>query len=218
LTTQRLLDAAQKLFAKKGFEGVSVETITETAGYSRGAFYSNFDSKEEMFFELLRRDHQRKSDELNALVDDDIPIEQVRQRANDIYSQMYRDNESCMNWTEARMLAARDARFRGRLNELIDAKRETIAQFIRYFYRRVGVAPPIPPDDLAMGFMSLAEGVKLCLMSNPADLSSDTVESLLKVFADSIMELALVKAREAAGGNRRSRAATAAGAIAKRER
>jgi AcrR family transcriptional regulator len=209
LTTQRLLDAAQKLFAKKGFEAVSVETVSEAAGYSRGAFYSNFDSKEELFFELIRRDHQRKNDELNALIDDSMPIEQVRQRVNEHYSQLYRDNESCMNWTEARMLAARDARFRVRLNALIEQKRQGIAGFIQYFYQRVGVTPPIPPNDLAMGFMSLAEGIKLYLLSSPTDLSPDTVESILKVFVDTMMELAHTKAsRRAAASPEREPAAT----------
>jgi AcrR family transcriptional regulator len=203
LTTSRLLDAAQKLFAKRSFAGVSVETICEAAGYSRGAFYSNFDSKGELFFELLRRDHQRRTDELNALIDPGIPIEQVRRRANEIYGRMYRDNESCMNWTEARMLAARDARFRTRLNALIAEKRHGIAQFIRYFYDRVGVAPPIAPDDLAMGFMSLAEGIRLYLMSSPAELSTDTVAVVLAVFTDSIMELALIKADAARARGRR---------------
>ncbi len=53
-TTQRLLDAAQKLIAKKGLSAASVEDIAEAAGYTRGAFYSNFSSKGDLFIELLR--------------------------------------------------------------------------------------------------------------------------------------------------------------------
>jgi AcrR family transcriptional regulator len=213
LTTQRLLDAAQKLFARKSFEGVSVEMISEAAGYSRGAFYSNFDSKDELFIELLRRDHRRATDELNALVDDSVPIEDIRQRASDIYSQLYRDNESCMNWTEARLLAARDTHFRSRLNAMMAEKRQNIARFISYFYGRAGVAPPIPAQDLAMGFMSLAEGVKLYMMSSPTELSTGVAESLLKVFVDAIMDQALVKPRPErkhapSSGSKRPRAAS----------
>ena len=54
-TRQRLLDAAQAIFMKKGFVAASVEDIAEAAGYTRGAFYSNFRSKPELFLELLRR-------------------------------------------------------------------------------------------------------------------------------------------------------------------
>jgi AcrR family transcriptional regulator len=193
-TTQRLLDAAQKLIARKGLEAASVENIAAAAGYTRGAFYSNFSSKDDLFIELLRRDHQKATAQLNALRDASLPVDQVQSGARDVYSQMYRDNESFMNWTEARMLAARDARFRAKLNELMAEKRAQIAEFIRYFYDRVGVAPPVPPERLAMGFMSLAEGVKLYMMSSPAEMTSPIAESLLTVFVDSIMRLARLEA------------------------
>ena len=45
MTHRRLIEAAERLFVRKGFDEASVEEISETAGYSRGAFYSNFDNK-----------------------------------------------------------------------------------------------------------------------------------------------------------------------------
>jgi AcrR family transcriptional regulator len=51
-TRQLLLEAAASVFARKGFAGASVEEIAEAAGYSIGAVYSNFGSKEELFLEL----------------------------------------------------------------------------------------------------------------------------------------------------------------------
>ena len=51
-TRARLLDAAAGVFAEAGLEGASVEAICERAGFTRGAFYSNFDSKDELFLEL----------------------------------------------------------------------------------------------------------------------------------------------------------------------
>lgn len=193
-TTQRLLDAAQKLIAKKGLDAASVEDIAAAAGYTRGAFYSNFSSKDDLFIELLRRDHEKTTAEMNALRDRSLPMDLVQSRASEIYSQMYRDNECFMNWTEARMLAARDTRFRAKLNALMAEKRAQIADFIGYFYDRVGVAPPVPPEQLAMGFMSLAEGVKLYMLSSPAEMTGPLAESLLTVFVDSIMRLARLEA------------------------
>ena len=52
-TQQRLLDAAQSVIAKKGLAGTSGEDIAAAAGYTRGAFYSNFRSKGDLFIELL---------------------------------------------------------------------------------------------------------------------------------------------------------------------
>ncbi|GAA3436357.1 TetR/AcrR family transcriptional regulator [Kutzneria kofuensis] len=53
-TRERLLDAAARVFAQKGLAGASVDEIAEAAGYSIGAVYSNFGSKEQLFVELLK--------------------------------------------------------------------------------------------------------------------------------------------------------------------
>ncbi|MEV4232710.1 helix-turn-helix domain-containing protein [Streptomyces bobili] len=54
-TRANLLDAAFRVFAAKGFGRVSIEEVCEAAGYSRGAFYSNFASLDELFFALYRQ-------------------------------------------------------------------------------------------------------------------------------------------------------------------
>ncbi|MGX7761460.1 TetR/AcrR family transcriptional regulator [Streptomyces angustmyceticus] len=52
-TRRLLLDAAARVFARKGFAGASVEEIAESAGFSIGALYSNFGGKEALFLELM---------------------------------------------------------------------------------------------------------------------------------------------------------------------
>ncbi|GHI10011.1 TetR family transcriptional regulator [Streptomyces cellostaticus] len=53
-TRANLLDAAFAVFAAKGFGRASIEEVCEAAGYSRGAFYSNFATLDELFFALYR--------------------------------------------------------------------------------------------------------------------------------------------------------------------
>ncbi len=50
-TTQRLLAAARKLIAKRGLSATTLDDVAEEAGYTRGAFYSNFNSKGDLFIE-----------------------------------------------------------------------------------------------------------------------------------------------------------------------
>jgi AcrR family transcriptional regulator len=189
-TTQRLLAAAQKLIAKRGLSDTTLEDIAEEAGYTRGAFYSNFSSKGDLFIELLRRDHEATNAQLRALRDDSLPLDHIQQRIREIYGQMYRTNESFMIWTEARMLAARDAKFRVKLDALLVEKRAEVADLIEYFYGRAGIASPLAPTAVAMGFNSLFEGVKLTMLSSPGDLTSEDAESVLSLFVDSLMHLA----------------------------
>lgn len=61
-TRARLLDAATEVFVELGFQGASVERICNRADFTRGAFYSNFSSKEELFLELLKREYSNRAD------------------------------------------------------------------------------------------------------------------------------------------------------------
>ena len=58
-TRQRLLAAAEAVFADRGFHGASVEDICERAQFTRGAFYSNFASKDELVLELFQQHAER---------------------------------------------------------------------------------------------------------------------------------------------------------------
>ena len=54
-TRERLIDAAYDVFAEEGVHASTVEQVCERAGFTRGAFYSNFTSKEELFAALMER-------------------------------------------------------------------------------------------------------------------------------------------------------------------
>src|SRR5258708_36673678 len=59
-TREKLFEAAARVFEEQGIGGVSIEAIAATAGFSRGAFYSNFASKEELIIAMLE-DHVEQS-------------------------------------------------------------------------------------------------------------------------------------------------------------
>lgn len=67
-TRGRLLDAALEVFAEVGLDAASVETVCERAGFTRGAFYSNFASKGELFLALIARIAEAKIEEAEARV------------------------------------------------------------------------------------------------------------------------------------------------------
>jgi AcrR family transcriptional regulator len=77
-TAERLLDATQKLIARKGLCAASVEEIAAAAGYTRGAFYSNFSNKEDLFLQLLRRDNPTTHAELVSLRSDALSLDHIQ--------------------------------------------------------------------------------------------------------------------------------------------
>ncbi|TDW18278.1 TetR/AcrR family transcriptional regulator [Kribbella kalugense] len=67
-TRARLLEGALEVFAERGFHGASVEDICERAGFTRGAFYSNFASKDELVLALFQATTDRLLEQIEALL------------------------------------------------------------------------------------------------------------------------------------------------------
>jgi AcrR family transcriptional regulator len=72
-TRANLIEAAYRVFADKGFGQVRIDDVCAAAGYTRGAFYSNFDSLDELFFALYDESARLIADQVtDAITDDDI--------------------------------------------------------------------------------------------------------------------------------------------------
>lgn len=70
LTRAKLLASARVVVAREGYENASIDRIAEEAGFSKGAFYSNYDSKEEIVLELLESHSQHDVSEIAGLLGD----------------------------------------------------------------------------------------------------------------------------------------------------
>lgn len=68
-TRVRLLDAARDVLAREGIQGASVEHICEQAGFTRGAFYSNFSSKDDLVLALFHREREAMLSTLREAAD-----------------------------------------------------------------------------------------------------------------------------------------------------
>lgn len=110
-TRTRLLDAAAEVFAELGLDGASVETICERAGFTRGAFYSNFDSKDALILALTERLALQKlalvSEHLRELIaeGDDLSVREVVAR---LVGATIDHRDMTLLTSEIRMRAMRD--------------------------------------------------------------------------------------------------------------
>ena len=111
-TRAKLLDAAAEVFAEVGLGEASVERICERAGFTRGAFYSNFGSKDEMFLELSSAVARERVAAVRARIDE-VAIDcdsdvMVIIRALDVVGD---DRLSTLLMNEINIHAMRDASF-----------------------------------------------------------------------------------------------------------
>jgi Transcriptional regulator len=186
LTRERLLEAGATVIAKKGLAGSSVEDIAAHAGYTRGAFYSNFAGKSDLFIDLLKRDHADIQSALQQIHDADLPREDLQPRLAAFYVQAYCGDTSFALWAEARVCALRDAKFRTKLNALLLEKRDTIGFFIEEFCKTLGTTLPVPARDLAFATMALVDGVRFFSECMPKDLTDAQARAMLSSIFTSI--------------------------------
>ncbi|MEP7042603.1 MAG: TetR/AcrR family transcriptional regulator [Dokdonella sp.] len=185
-TRQALLAAAAKVIAKRGVGGTSVELVAAEAGYTRGAFYSNFKGKDDLFIELLRHDHAQMMQTFYELFVDGADLDALSQRLRSLYGQIFRNNDHCLLWMEARLHAVRHATFRTRLNQLINENRQHITHFIERYHALTGKPPVLPPRELAIGLMALAESIKFAHMVDPHEVDDGVANRVLEVFFEAV--------------------------------
>jgi AcrR family transcriptional regulator len=85
-TRERVLDAAREVFAEKGVFGGSVEEICERAGFTRGAFYSNFTDKDDVLRALVEREQSRLLEHLDASLG---AVDEAIEAASDLASVLH---------------------------------------------------------------------------------------------------------------------------------
>ncbi|MFE7172800.1 TetR/AcrR family transcriptional regulator [Streptomyces sp. NPDC057616] len=127
-TRGNLLDAAFAVFAAKGFGRVSIEEVCVAAGYSRGAFYSNFDSLDELFFALYRQRADLIADQVAGALAQDGPDLDVPAAVDRVTEVLLLDLDWLLVKTDFLVHAARDERVAATLLEHRARLRAAIAQ------------------------------------------------------------------------------------------
>jgi AcrR family transcriptional regulator len=176
-TRRHLLDAAERVFLRRGLQGSSVEEIAAEAGYTRGAFYSNFRSKDQLFIELL---HARVYDRYAELAEETqdqpgTPREQLRWGAGRLRD-VQRDEQGSWLfrlWLECLTQAARDEDFRKLAATFWSGNRALVAGQIGATFKELGRRPPLPPDQLATAMIALDVGLAVQHLVDPGAVSLD---------------------------------------------
>ena len=162
-TRAALCDAAAKLFVERGFAGASVEAIAEQAGYTRGAFYANFATKEELFVELLQRrvyDTYRRMSADSADPGTRLPLRALGERLAAMQS--HPDGAWLFRlWLEVLAHADRDERLRSLVSGFWSGTRQLGTASIASAYADAGETAPLAPDVLASAMIAMDIGLAL---------------------------------------------------------
>jgi AcrR family transcriptional regulator len=176
-TRSRLLDAAEQVFLRRGLQGSSVEEITAEAGFTRGAFYSNFKSKNELFVELLqdRVYRQYAAMAVDAQNQPGSPRERLRwgiERLKEPYEK--EDGRWLFRlWIECLTQATRDEEFRKLASTFWSGNRELLTAQTSEVFEEVGRRPPLPPEQIATAMIALDIGLVVQHVVDPEAVPLD---------------------------------------------
>ena len=159
LTRERLLAAAERVLARHGYGGASIDLVTAEAGYSKGAIYSNFESKEAVFLELLRVYMERDMAELGRIVS--LAPHQLSAALSAWLETMQADSDCPLLMTELQLHARRNPAFAERYYALQDQQTHALARILERFFEAQSVPLPMDPLDLAGCMTALAHGLSL---------------------------------------------------------
>lgn len=165
-TQRRLVEAAYEVFSELGLRDAPIEVICERAGFTRGAFYSNFATKEDLFLALYSQQMAERVERLKAAVGeavrevDPTDVDAIVRHAGE---QFVRSLGSDATWyllcLEFRSQAIRTPRLREALlaaeNEVLDALGAILVELLQL----IGQQPRMGTRDLTLVVVSLYQSM-----------------------------------------------------------
>jgi AcrR family transcriptional regulator len=163
-TRARILQAAYEVFAENGLDGASVEAICDRAGFTRGAFYSNFTSKDELFLELARVVTDRKLDGVNLRVEDlraqredSAPVPSPVELVHHVLDGTVEDRFGVVLMAEIRLRAMRDETAARAYREWEQSLVERVEKIISQLASAYGFGLRMPAPDFARLMLTVWE-------------------------------------------------------------
>lgn len=171
---ERLLDAAAKVISKSGIAGASLQEIAAAAGLTKGAVYSQFDSKEDLLLALLDRRFEIGHSQLGEVFSGDAPM---AERLVHLDTWHRGEAGSGRLWAtlelELSLAAARQPRLRRKLRERQRRSREMLTGMIEHIAKEHNLTLPLPPADFAVILSALSDGLLVHWLNDSKAVADD---------------------------------------------
>ncbi len=179
-TRERLLDAAAKVFNRLGYHGASLEAVAEAAGFTKGAVYSNFATKQDLFLALL----ERSNDTRVAATEEALASWSLEQAIEATPEALRRQAGSEEAWDlltiEFWLAAMRDPALRERLAAGTREAWQRYGAVMDERVRKAGVEPGFTGAQLAQLVNAFTSGLLLQYYLDPAGTDLDAAVRALR--------------------------------------
>jgi AcrR family transcriptional regulator len=182
-TRQLVLEAAERRFLSDGFSGTSLEDIARDAGFSKGAVYSNFAGKTDLFFAVLERQFVVLADQLREAVRAEPDAVSQFAAVNRWYEHFLQVESG---WTrslpEVVAITAQDEAARTRFAALLRSIEDAVVELAEQQQQALGLAFGLPPKQIGALVVSLVVGMTVRSvheLDSPPDLFGVALAKLL---------------------------------------
>lgn len=186
-TRRKLLAAAERIFARDGFEAARLEEIAAAAGYTRGAFYANFRDKEDLFLVLLEHWITARVTEVNALFSRYKEPDELLRALREYYAQNAKDRRLVLLSLEFDLYAVRHpeahARLRTRQRKLRSCGEKILKRVIKSLRRKL----PISSRAASTALAALSTALFLEHIVDASAITEAEMRHLLGGFFDSVL-------------------------------
>jgi AcrR family transcriptional regulator len=188
MTRQHLLDAAAIVFARNGFHGSTLDEVAATAGFSKGAVYSNFKSKDDLFVALLDDRIERQFAIVSEILDTGShdAAEQFPRMREIFRSDMFWSDDFLTLWLEFVLYARRNPEAQRKLAASAERSHARVQELIQHEYAAVGVTPSYPTRDLAEISLALINGLGIDRLVNPDAVTDEMLDTTLAFLYDAM--------------------------------
>jgi AcrR family transcriptional regulator len=168
-TRELLLDAAAEVFARKGFAGASVDDIAEAAGFTTGALYAHFGSKDALFVELLASRNGYRLSEAAAIVSNRVSsIDEARDTLSRFLIEVAdKDIDLAALQAEFWLYAIRRPELLEHLATQFRANRDSLADVLAERARNLGQPENAPFVSMATAVLALFQGLVQLRRTDP---------------------------------------------------
>jgi AcrR family transcriptional regulator len=182
LTRAHLLEAAAVVFAERGYDRASLDEIARRAGFTKGAVYSNFANKEELFEALY---HERQEQMLHSFFEAAAAssAEEAAARVTDVYRLLAPSAAELGLWQEFQLYARRNPALLERLRADNRVMHAHLVELVEQHWRTREVDLPLPADLLARLYVAIFDGVAQQRALDP-DAAADDLFTRLVEFVD----------------------------------
>jgi len=186
LTRSRFIQAAEKIFARDGFEAAKLEEIAVGAGYTRGAFYANFGSKEDLFLAMLEKEITRRIENLRRHVGKyDQPEEKLR-ALRDFWLEMCLDRRWSLLALEFKLIAVRHPEVKARLTAMHRRLVSSGIDIMQEIVDALGRKLPASVHAIGVSFFALSSALNLEHMLDRTVMPEESVRKILLTFFDAV--------------------------------